>query len=212
MNIFRMLGDMSHLAAMLLLLMKIWNTRSCRGLSLKSQALYMVVFICRYTDVLTHFVSLYNTSMKLLFLAIQGFTVYLMARKFRVTYDSAHDTFPLSYIVAPPALLALIFNYEFTVIEVLWAFSEYLEAVAIFPQLFMVQRTGEAESITSHYLFALGMYRAFYLPNWAYRWYFESHLDLVSVLPGLVQTALYADFFYLYITKVLSGRKLVLPA
>lgn len=50
--------------------------------------------------------------------------------------------------------------------QVLWTFSIYLEAVAILPQLFLVSKTGEAESITSHYLFALGSYRALYLLNW----------------------------------------------
>ena len=48
----------------------------------------------------------------------------------------------------------------------MWTFSIYLEAVAILPQLFMVSKTGEAESITSHYLFALGSYRALYIINW----------------------------------------------
>ena len=31
----------------------------------------------------------------------------------------------------------------------MWAFSIYLEAVAILPQLFILQRTGEAETITT---------------------------------------------------------------
>jgi ER lumen protein retaining receptor len=53
-----------------------------------------------------------------------------------------------------------------------WAFSIYLEAVAILPQLFILQRTGEAEAITTHYLAALGVYRAFYIPNWIYRYVF----------------------------------------
>ena len=57
--------------------------------------------------------------------------------------------------------------------EILWTFSIYLESLAILPQLFMVTKTGEAESITSHYLFALGMYRALYILNWVYRYYFE---------------------------------------
>ena len=57
--------------------------------------------------------------------------------------------------------------------EILWTFSIYLESVAILPQLFMVQKTGEAESITSHYLFALGIYRALYILNWVYRYYVE---------------------------------------
>ena len=34
----------------------------------------------------------------------------------------------------------------------------------------MLQRTGEAETITTHYLFALGAYRALYVPNWVYRY------------------------------------------
>lgn len=53
--------------------------------------------------------------------------------------------------------------------EILWSFSIFLEAVAILPQLFMLQRTGEAETITTHYLAALGAYRALYIPNWIYR-------------------------------------------
>lgn len=83
----------------------------------------------------------------------------------------------------------------------LWTFSIYLEAVAILPQLFLVSKTGEAESITSHYLFALGSYRGLYLLNWLYRYFAESYLDLIVIFAGAVQTILYCDFFYLYITK-----------
>lgn len=36
----------------------------------------------------------------------------------------------------------------------------------------MLQRTGEAETITTHYLAALGAYRALYIPNWIYRYVF----------------------------------------
>jgi ER lumen protein retaining receptor len=53
--------------------------------------------------------------------------------------------------------------------ELLWSFSIWLESVAILPQLFMLQRTGEAETITTHYLAALGLYRGLYIPNWMYR-------------------------------------------
>jgi ER lumen protein retaining receptor len=86
-------------------------------------------------------------------------------------------------------------------IQMLWAFSIWLEAVAILPQLFMLQRTGEAETITTHYLFALGAYRALYIPNWIYRWITEGHFEPISVVAGLVQTILYSDFFYIYYTK-----------
>ena len=33
MNIFRLAGDLSHLAAIIILLLKIWKTRSCAGIS-----------------------------------------------------------------------------------------------------------------------------------------------------------------------------------
>lgn len=59
--------------------------------------------------------------------------------------------------------------------QILWAFSLYLEAVAIMPQLFLLQRTGEVENLTSHYIFTLGGYRAFYLLNWIYRYDFKKY-------------------------------------
>jgi hypothetical protein len=65
----------------------------------------------------------------------------------------------------------------------------------------MVSKTGEAETITSHYLFALGLYRGLYILNWVYRYYFEGFYDLIAIVAGCVQTILYCDFFYLYITK-----------
>ncbi|KAK5163603.1 endoplasmic reticulum retention protein [Saxophila tyrrhenica] len=99
----------------------------------------------------------------------------------------------------------------------LWAFSIWLESVAILPQLFMLQRTGEAETITTHYLFALGAYRALYIPNWVWRYFTETtstgggHFDVIAVLAGIVQTVLYSDFFWIYYTKVLQGKKFNLP-
>ena len=66
----------------------------------------------------------------------------------------------------------------------------------------MLQRTGEAETITTHYLFALGLYRALYIPNWIWRYFTENHwFDVIPVVAGLVQTVLYADFFWIYYTK-----------
>ena len=85
--------------------------------------------------------------------------------------------------------------------QMLWAFSIWLESVAILPQLFMLQRTGEAETITTHYLFALGLYRALYIPNWLYRYFAEGYVDQIAWIAGIVQTVLYSDFFYIYYTK-----------
>jgi len=62
--------------------------------------------------------------------------------------------------------------------------------VAILPQLFIIQRTGEAENITTHYLFALGAYRALYIPNWLYRYFADDYFDPIAVVAGLVQVCI----------------------
>ncbi|XP_033752860.1 ER lumen protein-retaining receptor 2 isoform X1 [Pecten maximus] len=201
MNVFRLVGDMSHLLAILILLLKMWKTRSVAGISGKSQILFAMVFVTRYLDLFTSFISVYNTSMKLFFVVSSFLTVYLMYFKFKATYDSNHDTFRVLFLIAPVGGLAFLVNHEFSPMEILWTFSIYLESVAILPQLFMVSKTGEAETITSHYLFALGSYRGLYLFNWLYRYYFDGFFDLIAVVAGVVQTILYCDFFYLYITK-----------
>jgi hypothetical protein len=46
----------------------------------------------------------------------------------------------------------------------------------------MVSKTGEAESITSHYLFALGSYRGLYILNWIYR---SNQIPSVAVVPSM---------------------------
>ncbi|KAL1744846.1 ER lumen protein retaining receptor-domain-containing protein [Schizophyllum fasciatum] len=212
MNLFRLLGDLSHLASILILIQKIHTTRSCRGISFKTQALYVTVFVTRYLDLFFRYISFYNTVMKIFFIGSSCYILYLMKFRFRPTQDPSLDTFRVEYLVGPCAALALIFNYAFTPSEILWSFSIFLEAVAILPQLFILQRTGEAETITTHYLAALGAYRALYIPNWIYRYFSEGQVDPIAIVAGIVQTGLYLDFFYVYVTKVLHGQKFELPA
>jgi len=212
MNLFRMIGDLSHLASIFILLHRIETTRSVRGLSFKTQATYVAVFLTRYLDLFWSWVSLYNFIMKIFFIVSSIYVLFLMRTKFRPTHDPSIDTFRIEYLLGPCAVLALIFNYKFTLSEVLWSFSIFLESVAILPQLFMLQRTGEADTIDTHYLAALGAYRALYIPNWIYRYVKDGDFDPIAVTAGIVQTGLYLDFFYVYFTKVLQGQKFELPA
>jgi len=212
MNIFRLVGDLAHLGAIIILLIKIWKTRSCAGISGKSQLLFALTYTARYLDLVTSYISLYNTVMKVTFIAASFLTLYFIYFKFKATYDSNHDTLRVEFLLIPVTILALILNHEFTVLEILWTWSIYLESVAILPQLFMINKTGEAETITSHYLFALGSYRFLYILNWIYRYWMETYYDLIAIVSGIVQTVLYCDFFYLYVTRVLKGKKLQLPA
>lgn len=131
-----------------------------------------------------------------------------MLNDYRPTHDPNQDTFKVEYLIGAAAVLGIIFPYSYTIPEILWAFSIWLESVAILPQLFMLQRTGEAETITTHYLFALGIYRALYIPNWLYRYFIAvpSFFDPIAVVAGVVQTVLYSDFFYIYYTKYVESH------
>ncbi|RFU77879.1 er lumen retaining receptor [Trichoderma arundinaceum] len=149
----------------------------------------------------------------ILFIGSQGYIIYLMTNAYKPTNDVNVDTFRVQYLLGAAAALALIFPYEYRPAEILWAFSIWLESVAILPQLFMLQRTGEAETITTHYLFALGSYRALYIPNWIWRYFVEEKhkVDYIAIIAGIIQTVLYSDFFYIYYNKVLKGKKFKLP-
>jgi len=213
-NLFRLTGDALHLASILVLLWKIWAHHSCAGISLKSQVLYAIVFVTRYVDIFWNTLSIYNTIMKVIFLASTFATIYLIQFKYKHTYDKEHDSFRILFLIVPCAVLSLVLNAEFEFVEILYTFSIYLEAVAILPQLFLLQRTGEVEAMTSHYIVALGGYRFFYLLNWIYRLatedgYGASHW--LVWISGLIQTALYIDFFYYYVVSKWYGRGFRLP-
>ncbi|KAL2930989.1 ER lumen protein-retaining receptor A [Bienertia sinuspersici] len=137
MNIFRLAGDITHLISILVLLLKIYATKSCSGISLKTQELYALVFVARYLDLFTDFISFYNTVMKIVFIVSSLAIVYFMRLHpvIKRSYDKALDTFRHNFLILGCFVLALLIHEKFTLQEVFWAFSIYLEAVAILPSL-----------------------------------------------------------------------------
>lgn len=83
MDVFQLIGDFLHLIAILMLLLKILANKNVIGLSYKTQELYLVVFITRYSDMILehHWGSLYFNAMRIIFLAITGYTIYVMRFK-----------------------------------------------------------------------------------------------------------------------------------
>ena len=98
MNIFRLCGDILHLLAFVLLILKIRNSKNCLGIlflnisinyiikigvSMRTQELYLMVFIFRYLDILYNFSyqTYYLLFMKFLFLSATAYIIYLMKYK-----------------------------------------------------------------------------------------------------------------------------------
>jgi ER lumen protein retaining receptor len=224
---------MCHVLSIVVLLLRLRVTKNAIGISVKTQELYLLVFITRYLDLFTTYYSLYNSAMKVIYVSSTALIVYTIryTEPFKSNYDASQDSFlHWKFAVAPAAVLALITNiYQgFDFIEVraymqlvlpqldnvranqslyslqlFWVFSIYLEAVAIIPQLIILQRYREVENLTAHYVFLLGIYRALYIVNWVYRSYHEVYYkhNWVVYICGFIQTCLYVDFFYYYFLR-----------
>lgn len=77
--------------------------------------LYLIVFVCRYLDLFTSFHSLYNTTMKILYIAVSAGVVVLMrfVSPYKESYrkDAKNDNFQHHlFAVLPCAVLAMVFN------------------------------------------------------------------------------------------------------
>eukprot|EP00565_Helicotheca_tamesis_P005855 CAMPEP_0185730016 /NCGR_PEP_ID=MMETSP1171-20130828/8106_1 /TAXON_ID=374046 /ORGANISM="Helicotheca tamensis, Strain CCMP826" /LENGTH=226 /DNA_ID=CAMNT_0028398987 /DNA_START=121 /DNA_END=801 /DNA_ORIENTATION=+ len=221
MNIFRLSGDMSHVFSIIVLLLRLRVAKNAQGISVRTHELFLVVFVTRYLDLFTTFYSLYNSCMKILYIVTTAAIIYMIrfSEPICSTYDKAQDTFlHWKFAVLPCAIIATITHMigsglSISPIELLWTFSIYLESVAILPQLIVLQRYREVENLTGNYIFFMGAYRALYILNWVYRAYYEPFYQhhFVVYFCGVLQTLLYADFFYYYVKSKAKGGKFSLP-
>lgn len=70
------------------------------------------------------------------------------------------------------------------------------------PQLLLLRQTTVPTVIDSYYLVSLGSYRAFYILNWMVRGFGKEHFwDPIALIFGIVQTAFYADFAWVYYSR-----------
>lgn len=70
------------------------------------------------------------------------------------------------------------------------------------PQLLLLRQTTVPTVIDSYYLVTLGSYRAFYILNWLWRGFGSEHYwDPIAVIFGIVQTAFYLDFAWVYYSR-----------
>ncbi|OAL30854.1 hypothetical protein AYO20_08547 [Fonsecaea nubica] len=209
MNIFRILGDVSHTASKFILIWAIHSNKSAEGVSLLTQILYIAVFVTRYLDLfwVPPSASWWNFILKNFYIWSSIYIIILMTRVFARTRErekawkwGAYAT-AASMLAAP--LVCLTFNgpRRTTFTEVLWTFSIILESVCVLPQLLLLRQTTVPTVIDSFYLVTLGSYRAFYLLNWIYRAFTPSKPDAISVIFGIVQTAFYIDFAWVYWTR-----------
>ncbi|CAG7837275.1 unnamed protein product [Allacma fusca] len=190
-HLYRCIGDGSHMLALLYLALSLLWTRSSRGISGKTQVLFLLTYTLRYMDMWLEwsFISYYNTIVKLYIISMCSLLVYLIYTTNRESYDFDSDNFDLYILIVPVTLLAFLVNYELTFTEFCWTWSIYMEAVALIPQFYMIAVTGYAANSIVVYVLIMGVYRGLHVVYWIMAFYEQpTEMDLISAISGVVET------------------------
>ena len=212
-NVFRYLADFSHLFSVVLLLYKMLSKKTCVGVSLKTHLLYLVVFLTRYLNPYLFDPPIYNIFFKFFYMFSSILIVVLMYTRLKKTYEKRHDTFKNSFVLISCIILAFFTATKRRIPEIMNAYSLWVEAFAILPQLFLLMRSRKVDVLNREYIFFLSIYRLFYLLNWIYKAITDTgKTPLVVWITGIIQTGIYSDFIYIYIKmKVTGGGDFDLP-
>lgn len=184
--------------------------------------------LARYTDLLTTYFSVYNSTLKIVYIAAHCCIIGSIRCSGQIasTYERDQDDFPhWKFLVAPSSLLAVLLTmhriaarrargwhlfYLQEAQELLWKFSIILEPVAIVPQLALLRKYRIVENLTSDYVFLMGVYRFLYILNWVWRAHHQPGYrhNYLAYVCGCLQVALYFDFFYYWFISKREGRSL----
>jgi ER lumen protein retaining receptor len=111
MNIFRLAGDMCHVLSIVVLILHLRVSKNAIGVSLKTQELHLIVFVTRYLDLFTTFISYYNSVMKILYISATAYIIYTIRGKepYKSNFDETGDSFlHYRFAVAPCVVLAVL--------------------------------------------------------------------------------------------------------
>lgn len=80
--------------------------------------------------------------MKFLFTGLTVFTCYhfLLRKPYCVSYVKEVDSFPHYFLYIGAAVLTMLIHKSFLPFELLWSYSQWLEAFAILPQLMLINK------------------------------------------------------------------------
>ena len=175
MDDFKYLADLLHLFAFFILIWNMLKRQNCRGISYRTQELFLIVFVVRYLDIFVFPQRLWNVVLKLTFIGATALCLYLIKYQnpISVSYDAIMDTFPSRTVLIPfcfivGMFLPIPFEYANWYLR-LNNFTLVLEALAFLPQLKILRKINEIEIITGSYIACLGIYRFVYLCSWIWR-------------------------------------------
>lgn len=174
-----------------------------------TQAMYCLVFVSRYLDIFSRN-TIWNTTLKVFYILSSLYILFLMLRVYARTREREKAWKLAGFCLAGSAAAAPIIMMIFEAKrfwgwrELFVVFSLILESVCVLPQLLLLRQTTVPTVIDSYYLLTLGSYRAFYILNWIWREVDNGERvkpDAVAVIFGIIQTAFYLDFAWVYYSR-----------
>jgi hypothetical protein len=228
------LSSTVQMMSFIIILIKVYSYQNCSGLSLNTLICYAILLAGRLSSTL--FYNGYLPSDKAgdwfyqLTEVIAFFCtlvlIYSIKKTFNDTANLYDDTIDFKYLVVPALLLALLvhtsLNKSFTT-DVLWTFAMYLEAVAVYPQIYLFQKKGgQIETYTSHYVSLQGLSRLFSLLFWWDTYpelndandhsfsLFTEYCGYFIILSQVVQLLIMIDYYYIYFKSMYKGEKMTI--
>ncbi|KAI9892551.1 MAG: ER lumen protein-retaining receptor 3 [Vezdaea aestivalis] len=212
--VLQVIADLIHLLSFFILIWAMHVNKSAEGVSLLTQAFYLIVFAFRYVDILWRPAKddRYLFIFKLTYIIFTSYILVIMMKVYPRTREREKAWKLAAFclvgsIVLAPTLVAATHPYHFKALfhfNTPWAFSVILESVCVLPQLLLLRQTTVPTVISSFYLLALGSYRAIYIIDWIVIFANrkpDSKPDwsrIITMVFGIIQTAFYIDFAWVY--------------
>ncbi|KAH0480253.1 MAG: hypothetical protein KVP17_001028 [Porospora cf. gigantea B] len=208
-------GYLLQSASSLLLLVKLDRTKSTYGLSCTTQLCFLFATLSRCVWELdtrlmdTHicFLELYSS------ILIQTYVVF---RLWRLRYTDtarrgqhyAYVKFPALFLAAAALALAVHPGKKFWSMQILVAFTIYLESMSLMPQILLMYQLVEIESLASHVVAMVAFSRFCRLLFWIYLYRLGENF-MCLLLADLVHTVLSLDYAVVWYRKMRDGGRLV---
>ncbi|CAK9009974.1 ER lumen protein-retaining receptor 1 (KDEL endoplasmic reticulum protein retention receptor 1) (KDEL receptor 1) [Durusdinium trenchii] len=160
MEIFLFLvGYFVQFAASCILLYKIWKHKSIYGLSIDTQACYMLAAVARCVwSMETRLVETKFAYLELILSTAVAVGLSFMCFQFQHTAPKQSTPFLRVYATAPAALVLAFFFHpgdDWFTMQILVSYTMFQEGMGLLPQLWLMRKMHEVEPLTSHYAMAL---------------------------------------------------------
>jgi len=202
---------MIHLAGVSIMLLTMFKNKSVTGLSFRTAFVYAVLFSCRYLDLWTHRQPLYLVFFKVTYIVTAYIALYGF-RKYAGTFERSKDTVNIMLVLVGCLIAAWFTTNESSVVQVLWVFSQYLEAFALVPQYVFCYRDPNNRDVgIVLFIMCIGIYRCLYAMNWIYKkMNVSAYSDVHSWIGGIVEILFFVDYLIHHFGGVSMLKSMVL--